>query len=177
MRAVAGKASIGWILRQARGKAVLPLVVPVPPVRAVGPVHRLGNGHQRAQPDSRRSEGGSDGDFEVFHFRCSPWYFSVFRSEIVLWDAKHSRRYCCRRGAPTPACHPHSGLPASTPSTVGDTEYSARQMIRRSFHWTPSPTWAPTEVSTRARCMAADPHAGFLLGPSRTIDSGGSPAA
>src|SRR4029078_12803192 len=102
MRGLAGKASIGCILRQARGKAVLPLVVPVPPVRAVGPVHRMGNGHQRAQPDSLGSTGGGGGDFEVFHFGCSPWYFSVVRSGIVVWEAKHSRRYCCRRGAPTP---------------------------------------------------------------------------
>jgi hypothetical protein len=47
--AATGKAPIGRILGQARREAVLPVVVPIPTVRAVRLIERR---HQRGQPDT-----------------------------------------------------------------------------------------------------------------------------
>jgi hypothetical protein len=72
---------------------------------------------------------------------------------------------------------PHSDLPASTPSTVGHTEYLVTRLITRSSQRTPCLP-ARREISTCARCngsrSALRIHSPADVG---TIDSGGSPAA
>src|SRR4029077_9321365 len=92
--ATTGKASTGRIFRKAGGQAVLPIVVPVPTVGAVGLVHRRRGHRERGNSGARRSDRGRHREFEGLHF----WFLLCTQrlpvSEGVLPVCKRSCRYC-----------------------------------------------------------------------------------